>query len=342
LDEVAAGRLARDAMDMAACRGIAGMLAGAILAALCAPARAETPATFPTTVDRAGLMAWLKQATDIAPGQVLAVSPSAVTAVLGTIETTAPDGVRMALRAEAIDPTVSDREGALSWHMLVEVDCPGHKVRQGPTTGYAGRNLLGEGRQIRPGSEAWVAPPPGSQLENVWRAACEAGFQRPLAPPRSFSIAQAAMPAAARTPAAATTPPLALRPMLATGVHSSAPVAVTAPKAAPPTQPPLTAPRPNAAPTFRAMSAVTETPGAHSVLAVQLGAMATRAAAEALLTELKARSLVAMHGLSTGVTPATVGGRTLYRALVTGFSRDTDANRFCAGLKASGIACFVR
>jgi cell division septation protein DedD len=90
------------------------------------------------------------------------------------------------------------------------------------------------------------------------------------------------------------------------------------------------------------MSAVTETPGAHSVLAVQLGAMATRAAAEALLTELKARSLVAMHGLSTGVTPATVGGRTLYRALVTGFSRDMDANRFCAGLKASGIACFVR
>jgi hypothetical protein len=318
-------------MDMAACGRIAGMLAGAVLAALCAPARAEPPAGFPAAVDRAGLMAWLKLETDIAPGQVLAISPSSVTAVLGTIETTAPHGVRMALRAEAIDPKVSDREGVLSWHMLVEVDCPGRKVRQGPTTGYVGRNLLGEGRQIRPGSEAWVPPPPGSQLENVWRAACEAGFQRPLAPPRSFSIAQAATPAVA-----ATATPLALRPMLANGTPSSAAVAVT--KAATPTPPP----RPNAAPVFRAMAAVTDGPAPRSALAVQLGAMATRAAAEALLTELKARSVGVMHGLSTDVRPASVGGRTLYRALVTGFSRDVDANRFCAGLKASGVACFVR
>lgn len=308
------------------------MLAGTVLA-LCTPARAEAPAAFPATVDRAGLLAWLKQETDIAPGQVLAVSPSAVTAVLGTIETTAPNGVRMALRAEAIDPKVSDREGVLSWHMLVEVDCPGRKVRQGPTTGYVGRNLLGEGRQIRPGSEAWVAPPPGSQLENVWRAACEAGFQRPLAPPRSFSIAQATTPAAATTP-----PPLALRPMLVSGVHSSAPAAATAPKATPPTP----TPRPNPAPALRVMAALTDAPAPRSALAVQLGAMATRAAAEALLTDLKARSVGAMQGLSTGVTPASVGGRTLYRALVTGFSRDVDAGRFCAELKASGVPCFVR
>jgi cell division septation protein DedD len=241
----------------------------------------------------------------------------------------------MALRAEAIDPAVSDREGVLSWHMLVEVDCPGRKVRQGPTTGYEGRNLLGEGRQIRPGSEAWVAPPPGSQLENVLRAACDTGFQRPLAPPRSVSIAQAT------TPAAATTPPLALRPMLVSGVHSSPTAATAAPKAARPPPPP-TAPRPSAAPTFRAMAAVTDAPALRSALAVQLAAMATRAAAEAVLTELKARSVGALQGLSTSVTPASVGGRTLYRALVSGFSRDADASRFCAGLKASGVACFVR
>ena len=308
-----------------------GILAGTLLAALCATARAEPPAAFPATVDRAGLLAWLKQETDIAPGQVLAVSSSAVTAVLGTIETTAPHGARMALRAEAIDPMVSDREGALSWHMLVEVDCPGRKVRQGPTTGYVGRNLLGEGRQIRPGSEAWVAPPPGSQLENVWRAACEADFQRPLAPPRSFSVAQAMTPVAASTP-----PPLALRPMLVSGVHYSAPAATTTPRAAPPQ------PRPNATPPPRAMAAVAEAPARRSNLAVQLAAMATRAAAEAVLTDLKARSVGAMQGLTAGVTSTNVGGKTIYRALVTGFSRDVDASRFCAGLKASGVACFVR
>jgi hypothetical protein len=275
------------------------MLAGAALAALCAPARAEPPAAFPATVDRAGLTTWLKQETDITPAQVIAVSPSAVTAVLGTIETRVPDGIRMALRAEAIDPKVSDREGVLSWHMLVEVDCPGRKLRQGPTTGYVGRNLLGEGRQIRPGSEAWVAPPPGAQLENVWRAACEAGFQRPLAPPRFFSIAQVATPTAAAAPKVAARAPLA-------------------------------------------MAAVSQAPAPYSEAAVQLGAMATRAAAEAVLADLKARFADAMHGLSTGVAPASVQGRTLYRALVTGFSRDADANRFCVGLKAGGVACFVR
>src|SRR3546814_7273546 len=81
----------------------------------------------------------------LSPAQVVAVSASAVTAVLGTIKTAEPKGLRMALRTEAIDPQVSAREGVLSWHMQVEVDCPGHKLRTGPTTGYAGRNLLGEG-----------------------------------------------------------------------------------------------------------------------------------------------------------------------------------------------------
>ena len=90
------------------------------------------------------------------------------------------------------------------------------------------------------------------------------------------------------------------------------------------------------------MAAVAEAPARRSNLAVQLAAMATRAAAEAVLTDLKARSVNAMQGLTTAVTPSSVGGRTIYRALVTGFSRDGDASRFCAGLKVSGVACFVR
>ena len=299
---------------MAGLWGIRTILAGVALAGPAASVHAEPPATFPAAVDRAGLTTWLRQETDIAPSQVVAVSPSAVTAVLGTIETISPKGVRMALRAEAIDPQVSDREGVLSWHMQVEADCAGRKLRQGPTMGYAGRNLLGEGRQIRPGTEAWSTPPPGAQLESIWRAACEADFQRPLAAPRSLSTAQAA------APAAATTPPLPLRPMLVQDAR----------------------PWTSATPPTRAMAAVTEAPAPQSKAAVQLGAMATPAAAEALLTDLKTRFVGAMHGLSTRVTPARVGDRTLYRALVTGFSRDVDAAQFCVGLKTSGVACFVR
>jgi hypothetical protein len=299
----------------------------------CAEAPQATP-SFPRAMDRQILVDWLRQETDITPAQVVAVSPSAVTAVLGTIETTSPKGLRMSLRAEAIDVQVSDREGVLSWHMLVEVDCPGHKLRQGPTTGYAGRNLLGEGREIRPGTQAWSEPTPGSQLENVWRAACEPAFQRPLAAPRSISTAQVSLPAA-----------VTLRPMLVQDVHAAAPVPAPAPLAvrlAKPTPAPPQKAQPAPPITLRAMTLVSAPAMLRSTTAVQLGAMSTRAAAEAMIDGLRTRFAGAMRDLGTSVTPASVGGRTIYRALVTGFAGTADASRFCAGLKAGGLACFVR
>ena len=304
---------------------------------------AQGAPTFPRAIDRQVLVDWLRQETDITPAQVVAVSPSAVTAVLGTIQTASPKGLRMALRAEAIDAQVSDREGVLSWHMLVEVDCPGHRLRQGPTTGYSGRNLLGEGREIRPGTEAWSEPPAGSPLENVWRAACEPTFQRPLAAPRSISTAQAA-PTPTPTPPAVT-----LRPMLIQDIHAApapappplpTPQAKPAPQAKPtPAPPQKTQPAPVA---LRVMTLVSAPVTPRSSTAVQLGAMSTRAAAEAMLDGLRPRFAGAMHDLETSVTPATIGGKTIYRALITGFARTADAGRFCAGLKAGGVACFVR
>jgi cell division protein FtsN len=75
---------------------------------------------------------------------------------------------------------------------------------------------------------------------------------------------------------------------------------------------------------------------------VQIGAMATRAAADALLAGLRARFAATMHGLSTTVIPVTANGRTVYRALVTGFARAADAHQFCTGMKAGGVACLVR
>ena len=292
-------------------------LAGAglvLLAAGGACAQGQTVVTFPIAMDRQDLIAWLRRETDITPSQVVAVSPSAVTAVLGAIETTSPRGLRMALRAEAIDAQVSAREDALSWHMVVEADCQGHRLRQGETTGYAGRNLLGDGRKIRPASDSWSEPPKGSQLDNVWRAACEPDFQRPLSAPRQMAATGAAPPA-----------PLPLRPMLIQDVHAPAT----------PTADPEPSP-------VRAMAAASEPEAPRSVATVQLGAMATRAAAEAMLAKMKTSFVGAMHGLSTRVAPASVGGRTVHRALVTGFARTVDAQQFCTGLKTSGVACFVR
>ena len=316
-----AGTEAGESLGMAARRSKrldgAGLVGAglALLAAGGACAQGHTLTTFPAAMDRQDLIAWLGRETDITAAQVVAVSPSAVTAVLGATETTSPRGLRMALRAEAIDAKVSAREEALSWHMVVEADCEGHRLRQGETTGYAGRNLLGEGRKIRPASDSWSEPPMGSQLDNVWRAACDPGFQRPLSAARKMATSRAASPG-----------PLQLRPMLIEDVYPPA----TAPNAEP------------ATPTVRAVAAMSEPAAPRSVATVQLGAMATSAAAKAMLANVETSFVGAMHGLSTRVTPASVSGRTVYRALVTGFPRAVDAQQFCTGLKTSGAECFVR
>lgn len=319
-----AGTEAGESLGMAA-RGSKRLdgaaLAGAglvLLAAGGACAQGQALATFPVAMDRQDLIAWLRRETDITPAQVVAVSPSAVTAVLGAIETTNPRGLRMALRAEAIDAQVSAREDALSWHMVVEADCEGHRLRQGETTGYSGRNLLGDGREIRPATDSWSEPPTGSQLDNVWRAACEPEFQRPLSAPRQIAATRAAPPAPLPLP-------LPLRPMPIQDVHAPATSMID------PAPPPV-----------RAMAAASEPKAPRSVATVQLGAMATRAAAEAMLANVKPSLVGAMHGLSTHVAPASVAGRTVHRALVTGFAHTVDAKQFCAGLKTSGVACFVR
>lgn len=314
LGEVAAKLQESEIVDMGRGGPIRLGLAGLGVAASCAAAQAQPAPTFPAEMERTALVAWLRQETDIAPAQVVAVSASAVTAVLGAIETTEPRGVRLALRAEAIDPQVSGREGVLSWHMVVEVDCAGHRLRTGATTGYAGRNLLGEGREIRPGADTWSEPKAGSQLESVWRTACEPAFQRPLTATRV--AAAAAMPAAARSPQ-----PPQLRAMM---VQSLGPPAQAAPAPVSAPKPEVPAPRPR------------------STATVQIGAMSTHAAAAALLASFRARFTGAMHGLSTSVTPVSAGGRTVYRALVGGFARAADAGQFCAGMKASGVACLIR
>jgi hypothetical protein len=93
---------------------------------------------------------------------------------------------------------------------------------------------------------------------------------------------------------------------------------------------------------LRAMVVMSAPATPRSSAAVQLGAMSTRAAAEAMIDGLRTRFAGAMRDRGTSVTPASVGGRTIYRALVTGFSGTADASRFCAGLKAGGAPCFVR
>lgn len=93
-------------------------------------------------------------------------------------------------------------------------------------------------------------------------------------------------------------------------------------------------PQPAAAPKARTVAAAS--------LSVQVGASSSQADAKRLLARLKKAAGGLVSGLSTDVVAAQVGGKTVYRALISGFAAPADAARLCERLKASGHGCFVR
>lgn len=78
--------------------------------------------------------------------------------------------------------------------------------------------------------------------------------------------------------------------------------------------------------------------GRTSGFVAQIGASPSNAEAERLIAALGDRA----QGRPTWVETAQVGGRAWRRAVVGGFADAAEAQAFCAGLKASGRACFVR
>src|SRR5690349_17960345 len=113
--------------------GVAG-LAGA-------QALAQEPPSFPKALDRENLLTWLQRETDITPDRVVAVTPQAITSVVSTFPAGGGQGPRVVIRAEALNAETYARTGALSWHVSLNADCAGHRVRLGETTGYPSRNL---------------------------------------------------------------------------------------------------------------------------------------------------------------------------------------------------------
>lgn len=264
---------------------------------------------FPASLDRSGLLAWLAHDTDIRPEHVVAVTPQALTAIVSSFPAGGGRGPRLVIRAEALSAETYGRTGALSWHVSLNADCQNRKVMLGETTGYPERNLLGERRVLRPAESVWRTPQGGTALENAWRAACEAKFVGPLAdepaPRRTESPAVARRN---RTPAAM--------------------VAEAAPPP-PPLRPPPAVPR-AAAPVADAR--------ASAGVAVQVGAAASEAQAQALLTALGPQ----IGRRQSWTEAATVDGRVWRRALVGGFASPAEAADLCARLRSSGRACFVR
>lgn len=266
-------------------------------------AAAQEPPAFPASLDREPLLLWLQRETDILPERVVAVTAQALTSVVSTFPAGAGQGPRVVIRAEALNADTFSRTGALSWHVSLSADCQGRRVRLGETTGYPQRNLLGERRLLRSAETEWRSPERGTALDHAWRAACEAGFKGPF---DANGVKVAQENGAADAPKAETSP--------------------TPPKASDAARPAASA---KAAP-----SGPRRTGG----LVAQVGASPSDADARGVLASLGAST----GGRETWVEKAAVGGKTWYRAVVGGFADAADASGFCAGLKASGRACFVR
>lgn len=176
----------------------------AVLAAVVAGGPAPAATAYPAALSRDDLSAWLRQSTDIAPEQVVAVSISAATAVVA--RTPAANGRTEArLRAVALTAQAAARSGVQSWEMQLDVDCRSGEVRSGATTGYAVRTADGAGFALAPAETAWRRPKPNTTLEASWRAICDANFQSPLAAPPS-RVSEAAPAKPVLTPAAAEAP----------------------------------------------------------------------------------------------------------------------------------------
>ncbi len=298
-------------------------IASCILAlAFAASARAQdqaSPVSFPETMDRPALLDWLKRETDISPKQVVAVGPSAITALMQVRRISDEPRFRMTMRAEAIDPTVREREGYLSWYMVLDVDCPAHKVRQGATTGYHARNLLEAGQEVRPDDSVWREPTPGAALDSVWRAVCEPNFRWPLVDSSDLVAAQRVSlprtPPPPRTPSPPKAKPLTLRTFIET--PGGADFSAAAPQ-----------PRPAAAVAGKG--------------AVQIAASTSPAGARLALAGIKGKVAAWRSPLSGHVETAVVKGATFYRVVIAGFDGARDGEAFCGTLRASGQACFVR
>nr|MEA2799644.1 hypothetical protein [Phenylobacterium sp.] len=79
-----------------------------------------------------------------------------------------------------------------------------------------------------------------------------------------------------------------------------------------------------------------------SPVSVQIGASPSLSDARNLLARLRKKSPVLLTGLTTDITSVEVDGKTVNRALISGFGTPAEAAQLCEKLKAEGQACFVR
>lgn len=289
--------------------------------AAAAPALAQD-LSYPPSRALGDVGGWLQRDTPITLAQVVDVSPSAVTAITSATPTGAPRGFLANIVSEALDPQILAHEGVASWSIPVEIDCDRRLVRLGVMTGFHSRDLHSDPRTVRDADTSWVNPIVGAPLGAAIRALCDRDYHRPF-------DGKVKIAAAKPTPMPNATP-----------APKAAPSA-SAPAADPPKTPALRstlAPASPAPPKPRAPTATSAAPG----IAVQIGASPDLADAQGLIARFKKKFADDISGHATDVLTAEVGGKTVHRALITGFGSASEAISLCKKLTAAGQACFVR
>lgn len=327
---------------------------GAALAQTSAPAPADTShLKFPASTDHATLAAWLKLETDIAPETVVAVSPLALVAITKTQPMATPEGFEVTLRAETLDGAFSQQQGLASWRATMKLACKDHTFSMGEVTGYAARNLKGEGRPIQTALVGWKPVTAGTMQGEIWNARCGTDFKAPLAAAKATAAPAAPLPSPPRaatpvaTPKPGPTPPSEPTTKAA---PAAPPEAKPAPTAQPPSPPKATAPVPTSKPAPLPEPVASKptprpappTPPVRGGKSAQILSAPTAAEASHAIARLKAKLGDAMADLTAEVVPAQVKGKPTYRAIVSGFKTPTDAGLFCQKVEAAGGKCLVR
>lgn len=83
-------------------------------------------------------------------------------------------------------------------------------------------------------------------------------------------------------------------------------------------------------------------PGAGGDVAVQIGASPSLVDIQGLLRRFKATFAHELEGLTASVATVQLEGKTVNRALISGFGSAAEATAFCRKLTTAGQACFVR
>ncbi len=329
-------------------RRLAAMGLAAALTVGAAPAYAQQlSVSYPPSRALNDIAAWLLHDTPLTLSQVVDVGPSAVTAVTTAAPMGETRGFLANLSSEALDPAVISHDGIASWSIPVEIECEHRQARLGAMTGYRSRNLQSEPRIIRNADTAWVSPADSSPLGSAIRALCDRDFPRPL-------VGQVI--AASRIPERKPGPPpiIEVRPKrvaksdakpdaAASNSSDPAPAGPTALAASGAPSPPLSIPIPDSKTPSEPMAAPKFKPpaggGSH---AVQIGASPTPTDIQSLLARFKNKFSADLGGLSADLVTAQVDGKTVNRAIVSGFVSASEAGAFCKRLANANQACFIR